>query len=62
MRIFNLERLKTSKLCTPKDLTERPICHIANIELAELRTPCPKGGKALLEFGWDRLSESTKAM
>ena len=30
-----------------------PICHIANISLAKLRTPCPKCGRPLLQFGWD---------
>jgi len=30
-----------------------PVCHIANTQLAKLRTPCPKCGRALLKFGWD---------
>jgi hypothetical protein len=30
-----------------------PICHVANINRAKLRTPCPKCGRALLQFGWD---------
>jgi hypothetical protein len=30
-----------------------PICHIANTDLAKLRMPCPKCGRALLKFGWD---------
>src|SRR5262245_19943659 len=30
-----------------------PICHIANIDLARLGTPCPKCGRQLLRFGWD---------
>ncbi|MEZ5941308.1 MAG: hypothetical protein R3C18_07950 [Planctomycetaceae bacterium] len=30
-----------------------PICHIANIDLAKLRTPCPQCGRDLLKFGWD---------
>ena len=30
-----------------------PICHIANIDLGKLRTPCPKCGRDLLKFGWD---------
>ena len=30
-----------------------PICHIANIDRGKLRTPCPKCGRALLQFGWD---------
>jgi hypothetical protein len=29
-----------------------PICHIANIDIAKLRTPCPKCGRGLLKFGW----------
>ena len=37
----------------PNDGVYCPICHIANIELAKLRTPCPKCGRALLKFGWD---------
>ncbi len=30
-----------------------PVCHIANVELGKLRTPCPRCGRPLLEFGWD---------
>lgn len=30
-----------------------PICHIANVELAKLHTPCPQCGRELLKFGWD---------
>ena len=37
----------------PNDGVYCPICHIANIDLAKLRTPCPKCGRALLKFGWD---------
>ena len=37
----------------PNDGVYCPICHIANIELPKLRTPCPKYGRALLKFGWD---------
>jgi hypothetical protein len=37
----------------PSDGVYCPICHIANIELSKLRTPCPKCGRALLKFGWD---------
>ncbi len=29
-----------------------PICHIANIDITKLRTPCPKCGRGLLKFGW----------
>ena len=37
----------------PNDGVYCPNCHIANIQLAKLRTPCPKCGRALLKFGWD---------
>ena len=30
-----------------------PVCHIANIQLIKLHTPCPKCGRKLLKFGWD---------
>jgi len=30
-----------------------PVCHIANVELAKLRSPCPRCGRPLLKFGWD---------
>jgi hypothetical protein len=40
-------------LATPGDGVYCPICHIANIQLAKLHTPCPKCGRALLRFGWD---------
>ena len=30
-----------------------PICHIANVDLGKLRTPCPQCGRQLLRFGWD---------
>jgi hypothetical protein len=36
----------------PGDGVYCPICHIANIDLAKLRKPCPKCGRALLKFGW----------
>jgi hypothetical protein len=29
-----------------------PICHIANVDIKKLRTPCPKCGRELLKFGW----------
>lgn len=29
------------------------VCHIANVDLAKLRTPCPRCGRELLQFGWD---------
>lgn len=37
----------------PDDGVYCPICHIANVALARLRTPCPKCGRELLKFGWD---------
>ena len=37
----------------PSDGVYCPICHIANTQLAKLRTPCPKCGRPLLKFGWD---------
>jgi hypothetical protein len=36
----------------PNDGVYCPICHIANIDLAKLRTPCPRCGRPLLKFGW----------
>jgi hypothetical protein len=36
----------------PGDGVYCPICHIANIDLKKLRTPCPKCGRKLLRFGW----------
>jgi hypothetical protein len=29
-----------------------PICHVANIDIGKLRTPCPQCGRGLLKFGW----------
>ena len=37
----------------PNDGVYCPICHIANVDLDKLRTPCPKCGRELLKFGWD---------
>jgi hypothetical protein len=37
----------------PNDGVYCPICHIANVQIAKLRTPCPKCGRPLLKFGWD---------
>ena len=37
----------------PNDGVYCPVCHIANVDLARLRTPCPQCGRALLKFGWD---------
>ena len=36
----------------PNDGVYYPICHIANVDLGKLRTPCPKCGRELLKFGW----------
>jgi hypothetical protein len=30
-----------------------PVCHIANIDLNKLHSPCPKCSRKLLKFGWD---------
>ena len=40
-------------IAIPSDGVYCPVCHIANVQLAKLRTPCPKCGRALLKFGWD---------
>ncbi len=37
----------------PSDGVYCPVCHIANIQIEKLRSPCPKCGRALLKFGWD---------
>jgi hypothetical protein len=37
----------------PNDGVYCPICHIANVDLLKLRTPCPRCGRQLLKFGWD---------
>ena len=37
----------------PDDGVYCPICHIANIDIAKLHTPCPKCKRKLLKFGWD---------
>lgn len=37
----------------PDDGVYCPVCHIANVTIARLRTPCPKCGRKLLKFGWD---------
>jgi len=37
----------------PNDGVYCPVCHIANVTLPRLRTPCPKCGRPLLKFGWD---------
>ena len=47
-----LSKLRES-ISIPSDGVYCPVCHIANTQLAKLRTPCPKCGRALLKFGWD---------
>lgn len=47
-----LSRLRES-VPIPSDGVYCPICHIANTQLAQLRTPCPRCGRPLLKFGWD---------
>jgi hypothetical protein len=47
-----LSKLRES-IPIPNDGVYCPICHIANIQLSKLHTPCPKCGRALLKFGWD---------
>ncbi len=37
----------------PNDGVYCPVCHVANVDLGRLRTPCPQCGRALLKFGWD---------
>jgi len=49
------ERLsrRRESVAIPDDGVYCPICHIANMTLARLRTPCPTCGRELLKFGWD---------
>jgi hypothetical protein len=47
-----LSRLRES-VPIPNDGVYCPICHIANIELAKLHSPCPRCARPLLKFGWD---------
>jgi hypothetical protein len=37
----------------PNDGVYCPICHLANTQLENLRTPCPKCQRPLLKFGWE---------
>jgi len=37
----------------PNDGVYCPVCHMANVDLGRLRTPCPQCGRPLLKFGWD---------
>ncbi len=47
-----LSRIRES-IHLPNDGVYCPVCHIANVDLMKLRTPCPKCGRELLQFGWD---------
>jgi len=47
-----LSRLR-EMIPVPSDGVYCPICHLANVTLTRLRTPCPKCGRPLLKFGWD---------
>ena len=47
-----LSQLRES-IPVPNDGVYCPVCHIANTQLAKLRTPCPKCSRPLLKFGWD---------
>jgi hypothetical protein len=47
-----LSELRES-LPLPDDGVYCPVCHIANVDLGRLRTPCPRCGRPLLQFGWD---------
>lgn len=48
----NLSRLRES-IPIPDDGVYCPVCHIANMDIDKLRTPCPQCGRELLKFGWD---------
>ncbi|WP_234083076.1 hypothetical protein [Azonexus sp. R2A61] len=37
----------------PTDGVYCAVCHIANIDIGKLRSPCPQCGRELLKFGWD---------
>ena len=47
-----LSELRES-ISIPNDGVYCPVCHIANIDLNRLRTPCPQCRRPLLKFGWD---------
>ena len=48
----HLSRLREG-ISVPNDGVYCPICHIANVDITKLRTPCPQCGRELLQFGWD---------
>ena len=37
----------------PDDGVYCPVCHIANVDISNLRSPCPKCNRPLLAFGWN---------
>ncbi len=37
----------------PNDGVYCPVCHVANVNIDHLRTPCHQCGRPLLKFGWD---------
>lgn len=47
-----LSRLRET-IPIPNDGVYCAICHMANVDISRLRTPCPKCGRDLLKFGWD---------
>jgi hypothetical protein len=48
----NLSRMRES-IPNLNDGVYCAVCHLANVDIAKLRTPCPKCGRELLQFGWD---------
>lgn len=48
-----LSEIRETVFEVPNDGVYCPVCHIANIQLNKLRTPCPKCRRPLLRFGWD---------
>ena len=48
----NLSSIRES-INIPSDGVYCPVCHIANIKIEKLHTPCPKCKRQLLKFGWD---------
>jgi hypothetical protein len=47
-----LSRLRES-IVIPSDGVYCAVCHIANVDITRLNTPCPQCGRELLKFGWD---------
>ncbi|HCC74088.1 MAG TPA: hypothetical protein DEP92_04765 [Candidatus Komeilibacteria bacterium] len=48
----NLSKLR-EQINNPTDGVYCPVCHIANIDIKKLHSPCPKCNRNLLKFGWD---------